>query len=70
MKNEKLLFGKLERDRREIASLTKIMTCYTVLKLLEKFELDENETLVAISENAADTTGTSAEVLSGDTLTV
>lgn len=62
MKNEKLLFGKLERDRREIASLTKIMTCYTVLKLLEKFGLDENTTFVEISENAANITGTSADL--------
>lgn len=31
MKANKFLFGKLERDRREIASLTKIMTCYTVI---------------------------------------
>ena len=46
LKSEKFLFGKLERDRREIASLTKIMTCYTVLHLLDKFNLDESKVMV------------------------
>jgi len=35
--NECILFGRMERERREIASLTKIMTCWTVLKLCERF---------------------------------
>jgi D-alanyl-D-alanine carboxypeptidase len=62
MKANKLLFGKLERDRREIASLTKIMTCYTVIQLLKKFDIDETTTMVLISENASDIPGTSAEL--------
>jgi hypothetical protein len=32
---KEVLFGKLEKDRREIASLTKIMTIYTVLQLCD-----------------------------------
>lgn len=32
--------GKRENIRREVASLTKIMTCYTVLKLIKEFNLD------------------------------
>ena len=38
--SEKLLFGRLEKDRREIASLTKIMTAYTLLSLAKRFEVD------------------------------
>lgn len=62
MKHDKFLFGKLERDRREIASLTKIMTCYTILNLLEKYNLNEYTSMVEISENASNITGTSAEL--------
>ena len=70
MKTETLLFGKQEYERREIASLTKIMTCYVVLKLLQRFNLDETTTMVEVSENAADIAGTSAELVEGDTLSV
>jgi len=35
------LFGKMERERRECASLTKIMTCYVVIKLMDRFNLKE-----------------------------
>eukprot|EP00347_Sterkiella_histriomuscorum_P010552 403375850 len=70
VKQNKLLFGKLERDRREIASLTKIMTCYTVIQLLNKFKIKEESTFVEISENAANIIGTSAELQEGDVLSV
>jgi serine-type D-Ala-D-Ala carboxypeptidase (penicillin-binding protein 5/6) len=30
-KSKDVLFGRMERERREVASLTKIMTIYTVL---------------------------------------
>jgi len=32
-----LLFGRLEKEKREVASLTKIMTFYTALKLMERY---------------------------------
>ena len=31
-----ILFGKCENDRREIASLTKIMTCFVVIQIVRK----------------------------------
>ena len=62
MKNNHFLFGKMERERREVASLTKIMTLYVALNLLEKFSINEHEMTVTITENAADVTGTSAEL--------
>lgn len=34
-KTKEVLFGRLEKDRREVASLTKVMTFFTVLKLLD-----------------------------------
>jgi D-alanyl-D-alanine carboxypeptidase len=51
----------MERERREIASLTKIMTCYVVLKLLERFKIKDSE-LVEISGDAAGVIGTTAEL--------
>ena len=41
-KSKKVWFGKLEKDRREVASLTKIMTLYTVLQLIDRLKLDVN----------------------------
>lgn len=59
----------MERERRECASLTKIMTCYVVIKLMERFSIKDN-TLVEISEAASNVIGTSADLLEGDTLTI
>jgi D-alanyl-D-alanine carboxypeptidase len=55
------LFGKSERDRRECASLTKIMTCYVVLRLMDRFQVSESK-LITIGEDAAGVIGTSAEL--------
>ena len=69
-KTESVLFGRLERERREIASLTKIMTTCVVLNLLKKFNLDERKEMVEISVNASETQGTTAELSPGDRLNV
>lgn len=49
-KSESILFGKMERERREIASLTKIMTCFVVLNLINRFKMDERKEMIEISE--------------------
>ena len=36
---KEVLFGRLEKDRREVASLTKIMTVYTVLHLVDNLKV-------------------------------
>ena len=46
------------------------MTFFTVLNLIEKYQIDELSTFVEISENAANITGTSAELEEGDKLTI
>lgn len=51
---------------REIASLTKIMTCYVVLKLLDHFQLKKEHAHVRVSKYAAKTIGTSANLKTGD----
>lgn len=35
-----ILFGRLEKERREIASLTKIMTLYTALQLCDQLKIE------------------------------
>ena len=68
-KNNTMLFGRSERERREVASLTKIMTAYVVFQMMERFDKDE-ETLVEVSADASSVIGTSAELVEGDTLTI
>jgi D-alanyl-D-alanine carboxypeptidase (penicillin-binding protein 5/6) len=68
-KTSSLLFGKLEKERRECASLTKIMTAYVVLRLLDRYSM-EDSTLIKVGADAANVIGTSAELHEGDTLTI
>lgn len=55
---------------REIASLTKIMTCIVCLYLAKKFELDIGKEEARVSRKAAEMIGTSAELQKGDTLKI
>lgn len=64
----KIYFGKEERESREIASLTKIMTLFVAIKLMKRFNIDPYTTTVPISEYAASMSGTSALLESGDKL--
>ena len=68
--SEKLLFGRLEKDRREIASLTKIMTAYTLLSLAKRFEVDIEKEVIEITSDVSRVGGTSADLVAGDKLTV
>ncbi len=61
-----LLFGKDEGERREIASLTKIMTFFTSLTLAKRFHVDLYSAVATISERAALMTGTTATLEEGD----
>ena len=59
-----------DRIKREVASITKMMTFYTVLKLIDKFKLDAHETLLTVSRSASKVNGTSADLREGDTLSL
>lgn len=62
-----LLFGKCEQERREFASLTKIMTFHVVqLYAKRNNNLDLRAVQVPISKNAARINGTSARTRAGD----
>ena len=60
----------MERERREIASLTKIMTTWVVLNFIKRNNIDERKEMVEISVNASETQGTTAELAAGDRLNV
>jgi len=65
-----ILFGKCENDRREIASLTKIMTSFVVVQIIRKIKLNARKTMLQVSKNAASIGGTSAKLKPGDVLSV
>ena len=70
MKDKCLLHGKREYQKREIASLTKIMTCWVVINLCKDYSINPAQTYVMVSDTAAAVRGTSASLKSGDILTV
>ena len=58
----KILYSKEANSKREIASLTKIMTCYVCLNLIEKFSLNINKLIFKVSLRAQNTIGTSSDL--------
>lgn len=61
---------KKELLKREVASITKMMTFYTCLKLIDRFNINPDECLVTVSRTASLVTGTSANLREGDQLTM
>ena len=61
----RLLCSRGEDEMREIASLTKIMTCYLALLLARDYRMDVH-TLVPVSKRAASMIGTTADLRAGD----
>ena len=69
-RDSRFLFGKEEKERREVASLTKIMTCHLVLFLCDKWKFDISTERITISITAEDVDGTSADLTRGDSFTI
>jgi len=65
-----VVVGKDDRVLREIASLTKIMTCYMVCSLIEEMGVDPKTSFVSVSRRAATQVGTTACLKEGWTLSV
>ena len=67
-----IMFGKQEKEKRQVASLTKIMTFYCVHKIMEKYGLDPDKIRVSILESSTSPVigGTSAELLPGEKISV
>jgi D-alanyl-D-alanine carboxypeptidase len=54
----------------EIASLTKIMTCYLCLVVCNKYKVDIFSYTTRVGDRAVETPGTTAELQNGDILTI
>ena len=65
-----VLKGRKQNVRREVASLTKMMTLLTVIKLLARFNMNPAKTFITVSRSASIVTGTTANLKQGDILTV
>jgi D-alanyl-D-alanine carboxypeptidase (penicillin-binding protein 5/6) len=68
--NGKTLFQKNENTKREIASLTKLMTAHVVIDLVHKMNIDPNITYVEVSYNASTQIGTSADLRPKEMVTI
>ena len=55
-------YGYKTNMKREIASLTKIMTCICTIQLCEKYKMNKATTYFKITGWSADTRGTSANL--------
>jgi D-alanyl-D-alanine carboxypeptidase len=69
LNTKKFIQGKKENYKREIASITKMMTFYTCIKIMDKYNID-GSTVVTASRTASLTNGTSACLREGDQLTL
>ncbi len=52
--------------KKEIASLTKIMTCLVSIQIAERLKLNIKKLVFKVSEKSSKTTGTSANLAQGD----
>jgi len=68
MKNNKYLFGKNTREQREVASLTKVMTCYLSVLISQEQAIPLSRKFM-VSQKGGNVSGTTAEIIPGDVLT-
>ena len=66
----KYLYGKFPNYKREIASLTKIMTLYTALLIISRLELDIKDICLTVTREAYILGGTTAELIEGDLISI
>jgi len=59
-----------EHERREMASLTKIMTAYTSLQIINGLDINMTESLIEVSFDASLIKGTTANLSEGDVLNI
>jgi D-alanyl-D-alanine carboxypeptidase len=49
-RNGKIIAGKNENEKREVASLTKVMTAHIVCNLISQMKIDPKHTFCEVSE--------------------
>jgi D-alanyl-D-alanine carboxypeptidase len=65
-----MLYGHRYNIPYEIASLTKIMTFWVVLKIVEEYQVNIREEMVSVEHLSSDIGGTSADLFPGEVYTV
>ena len=65
-----VIYGRRESVKREVASITKVMTCICVCKIMESFKIDPKTTFVEVSSIASGMIGTSAKLQVGDIICI
>ena len=68
--SKSILKSRKHNLRREVASLTKMMTLITVIKLLARFNLNPLKIFITVSRAGSHVIGTTANLREGDVLTV
>ncbi len=69
-KTSQLISGKNIHKKKEIASLTKIMTCYVVCHMSKALGINMDKTCFQVSRHAANMIGTSADLKEGDIVSI
>lgn len=68
--SKSVLFEKGSSVKRQMASLTKIMTCLVTLQVMDQMDLDISKISVIVTKKAASMIGTTAELAEGSELTI
>jgi D-alanyl-D-alanine carboxypeptidase len=68
--NGEILFAKNENEQRQIASLTKIMTCFVILRLMERYGIGEHKEIIKVMPTITTIIGTSANIMPCEHLSV
>jgi D-alanyl-D-alanine carboxypeptidase len=66
---QSFIYGKREYVKREVASLTKMMTAFTVIDLARQYKLKLSEVKIKVCSIASNIRGTTAELKQGDIFT-
>jgi len=67
---EGFLFGKFENEWWEVASLTKLMVAFTVIRICENLKIDFEKEMIKVEGECLNISGTSAKLWEGDHLTI
>lgn len=70
LKHNEYLWSDSVKSQRQVASLTKIMTYYTSMKIQEELSLNMNITRLKVSVSAYNKNGTTADLCDDDILTI
>jgi len=68
--NGEMIWGKCEHERREIASLTKIMTALTAINIIKKYDISVMGSKIEVNNEAALQGGTTAYLSEEDLLSL